>query len=313
MEKRLQNKVAESKLTLPVTAAVAVVVWLLAGLVQGGMWAQFACFVVTTYLMVELNNSYALIRIYSRTVSCSFILLACAACFTFKSWHGAVAELCAVASYIALFRTYQDHHSAGWTFYTFLCVGAGSVAYVHILYYVPVLWLLMAARLGSLNGRSLAASLIGLATPYWFAMLYVVYTGDFATAGEHFAQLWQFGRTADFSTFGLPQLLTLALVVALSVTGTVHYIRTSYKDRIRIRMFYGCFITANLTTLVFLLLQPQHFDLLIRMMIINTSPLIAHFLALTKTKATNIAFCAIVAATVIITAYNLWTLSLTSS
>lgn len=308
MAKRLQNKVAESRLTLPVTALIAVAVWLLAGLVQGGMWAQFACFVVTAYLMVELNNGNALIRIYSRTVSCSFLLMACAACFTFHSGRGAVAEMCAVAAYIPLFRTYQDRQSPGWTFYSFLCLGIGSMAYIHLLYYVPIILLLMAVRLGSLSWRTFAASLIGLATPYWFASVYFVYTGDFTMAGEHFAQLWAFGPVADFSSWRLLHALTLALVAALSITGTVHYLRTSYNDKIRIRMFYGCFITANLATLVFLALQPQLFDLLIRMMIINTSPLIAHFVALTKTKVTNIAFCAIIAAIAILTAYNLWTL-----
>lgn len=308
MEKRLQNKVAESRLTLPATAAVAVAAWLLAGLVQGGMWAQFACFVVTAYLMVELNNSNALIMIYSRTVSCSFLLMACAACFTFHSLRGAVAEMCAAAAYIPLFRTYQDRQSPGWTFYAFLCLGIGSMAHIHILYYAPLALLLMAIRLSSLSWRTFAASLIGLATPYWFASVYFVYAGDIATAGAHFAQLWAFGRIADFSSWRLPHLLTLALVATLAVTGTAHYLRTSYNDKIRIRMFYGCFITANFATLVFLALQPQLFDLLIRMMIINTSPLIAHFIALTKTKATNMAFCAIVAATAMLTAYSLWTL-----
>lgn len=308
MEKRLQNIVAESRLTLPVTAVVAAAVWLLAGLVQGGTWMQFACFVVTAYLMVELNNSNALIRIYSRTVSCSFILMACAACFSFHSLRGAVAEMCAVASYIPLFRTYQDRQSPGWTFYAFLCLGVASMAYIHILYYVPLILLLMAIRLGSLSGRTFAASLIGLATPYWFASLYFVYTGDINMAGEHFARLWTFGQIADFSSWQLPHFLTLALVVALSATGTVHYLRTSYNDKIRIRMFYGCFITVNFATIAFLALQPQLFDLLMRIMIINTSPLIAHFIALTKTKATNIAFCAIVAATALLIAYNLWTL-----
>jgi hypothetical protein len=36
---------------------------------------------------------------------------------------------------------------------------------------------------------------------------------------------------------------------------------------------------------VFLLLQPQHYDLLIRILIICSSPFIAHFFTLTRTKA----------------------------
>lgn len=306
--KHLQNKVAESRLTLPVTTVVATVVWLLAGLVRGELVTQFVCFAITTYLMVELNNSNALIRIYSRMVSCSFILLSCTACFTFRSEAEGIAELCAVASYITLFHTYQDRRSPGWTFYAFLCVGLASMVYVHILYYVPILWLLMLSRLGSISWRTFFASLLGVITPYWFASLYFLYTRDFTVASEHFAELGRFGALSDFSVLNQSQVLSLALVFILAVMGMVHYMRTSYNDKIRIRMFYGCFIVSDIITMTFLVLQPQHFDLLIRLMIINTSPLIAHFVALTKTKVTNWAFCAIAAATFALIAYNLWML-----
>ena len=40
MTKLLQNKVAESKLALPVTALYATIVWLLGGLVMQQWWLQ---------------------------------------------------------------------------------------------------------------------------------------------------------------------------------------------------------------------------------------------------------------------------------
>ena len=75
--KRLQNTVSESRMALPCTAAYAICIWLLAGLLQGNWWIQFAIFAVCTYLMVELNNANALLRIYSRMVSCTFVVLSC--------------------------------------------------------------------------------------------------------------------------------------------------------------------------------------------------------------------------------------------
>ena len=83
--KRVQNIVAESRRTLPFTAAYAVVVWLLAGLIGHGMWLQFVCFVLSVFMMVQLNNKNLLIRIYSRLVSSSYIALSCAALFLFDS------------------------------------------------------------------------------------------------------------------------------------------------------------------------------------------------------------------------------------
>jgi hypothetical protein len=115
MIKRTQNRVAESRFMLPVVVAYAIAVWLASGLLipaipitsaelLRGAWVQFACFLISAYLMVELNNSNALIRIYSRSVSCSFIVLVCAGCFLFSSLGGAIVQLCMVAAFIAAFR-----------------------------------------------------------------------------------------------------------------------------------------------------------------------------------------------------------------
>ena len=77
--KRLQNRIAESRMTLTFTAIYAVLVFLASGLVGKNLWFQFACLAVSTYLMVEFNNVNALLRVYSRMVSCAFLMLACTA------------------------------------------------------------------------------------------------------------------------------------------------------------------------------------------------------------------------------------------
>ena len=135
--KRVQNVISESRLTLPVVATYGMGTWAAAGLFHEQWWIQLACFAISTYLMIELNNSNALIRIYSRMVSCSFIILSSAMCFLFCSISQAIAELCVIASYIMLFRCYQDRQAAGRTFYAFICLGLASMFYVHTLFYVP--------------------------------------------------------------------------------------------------------------------------------------------------------------------------------
>ena len=73
--KRFQNKAAESRSTLPIAALYGGVVWILAGLIQQQWWIQAVCYVIATFIIIELNNSNALIRIYSRMVSAAFIFL----------------------------------------------------------------------------------------------------------------------------------------------------------------------------------------------------------------------------------------------
>jgi len=60
--------------------------------------------------------------------------------------------------------------------------------------------------------------------------------------------------------------------------------------------------------MLFIALQPQHFDILIGLVFVCASPLIAHLLTLTSTRFTNIAFFVILATCLIITTINLWKL-----
>ena len=306
MRKYTQNKVAESRLALPTTIVYAVVVWLLAGLIQGGWWLQFGCFALAAFLMVELNNINALIRIYSRMVTCSFLAMSCMLCFLFPSTSGAIMAPLVIGSMVSLFVGYQDKQAAKPSYYAFLLLGLASLTFVHILFFVPLIWLLMAFLLQCFSWRTWVASILGLLTPYWFGCCWWAWQQDFTFLLNHFMALGDFARPLDFSLLTVPQIVSLAVVMLFAVIGIVHYLRKYHDDKIRIRLIYDVFIWTDLTAALFLVLQPQHYDCLMCMMVINTAPLIGHFLALTRTRWTNIAFYAIVAVVLITTGFNLW-------
>lgn len=280
----------------------------MSGLFSHNLWGQFACFVVSTYLMVELNNSNALIRIYSRMMSCSYILLVCMSPFLFHSTSTMLLSICTIATFIALFITYQDKQSMGWTFYGFTSLGIASVIDVRMLYFAPVLWVAMVFYLRSMTLRTFLTSIFGLLCPYWFLSLYLIYTDDFTPAIEHFSQLARFGRVADITGLPLNVLLSTGLTFILGVTGIVHYVRNRINDKTRTRMLFNTFILVDIASMVFIILQPQLYMPLLTMMIITTSPLIAHFIALTDTRITNWSFMAIVLAVLSLTLINIFQL-----
>lgn len=308
MIKRIQNKVAGSRLTLAVTSLYGVGIWGVSGLVSQGWWIQFICFALATYLMVELNNSNALIRIYSRTVSSAFIILSGVLCFLFPIMEVGISELCLVASLLTLFHTYQDKATMGWTFYTFLLLGLVSLLWVHVFWLVPFYWIAMLYFISSLSWRNFFASLIGLVLPYWFlaAGVFIRYKGDFALFTDHFAPLATFPIPIDYSGLTIPQKLSYGFVLLLSITGIIHFFRTSYNDRLRVRQTYECLILFNVASLAFIAILPQHYNLFIEMAIITASPLIAHFITLTNTRITNIAFFVIIGTALILTGLHLW-------
>ena len=305
MTKYLQNRIAESAMALPIMVLIATMVWLLAGLVARQWWGQLVCFAVTTYLMVELSNDNALLRVRSRMVSCTFLALSCASSFLFGSLPGGIVQLCMVAAIIILFRCYQHSERTGWVYYAFLCVGLASLVFVQMFVFVPFLWLFAVTDLQALNWRSFAASLFGLATPYWFAALYAVWQKDFTDMAAHFAALADVPFPFDYTTLTAGQTVALALIVVLMFMSIAHFWLYSFEDKIRIRQFYAFFIKMSLLTAVFVGLQPQHYDVLLRLLIVFASPVIAHFLTLTHSRPTNVVFVAAMVAAALITVYNL--------
>lgn len=318
--KRPQNIIAESGMTLPVAALFGMVVWLLAGLVRQQLWPQLACFVATVYVLVELTNQNALLRVRSRMVSSTFILLSCAASFLLPQMTGGIVQFCFVVAFLLLFQTYQTTHCVGRVFYAFTAIGLASLAFVQVMWYVPVLWILMATQLQSLNWRTWFASLLGLAMPYWFALLWFLlpfnisdeWTTDLSPLAEHFAQLGDV--TIHFSLFTIHSLggiLAFALTLVLAAIGVAHFWQYSFEDKIRIRLLYGFFTTMTAVTVVFILAQPQHFDLLMRLLILCASPLIAHVMTFTSSRLSNILFFVALVLTLALIVFNLipWTAS----
>lgn len=298
--------VAGSRMTLPITVVFGVIVWMACGLLQGGMWVQLTCFMVSVWLMGVLSNGNALIRIYSSLVSSAFVAISCSACFLFDSVRGAATGMFAILSLVVLFTTYQNRSSAGSTFYAFLSIGIGSLFCATLLYYVPVAWLLMATFLRSLGWRTLAASVFGVCLPYWFACAVMVYTEDFGLLAAHLSAMASPGSLCHYDGLPAGRCAAFAFILLLGITGTIHYQRRSIDDKIRTRMYYKCLMTLFWIASAHAVLLPQHIDVALRMMVVGASPLIAHFLALTDTRLTNAAFCAIIVATLSLTAFNLW-------
>ena len=304
--RRLQNKIAESRWALPLTAVYGIVVCLMLGVVGQKMWVQAAILALSTLLMVELNNANALIRIYSRMVSCSFLVLTLMASFLFPSVGGGVVGLCFVVFYVFFLHAYQDRLAVMPIFTAFLALGIASFFFVKILYFVPLLWLLMAVRLQAFSARTFFASLLGLLTPYWLLSVYFFIKSDFDAPLRHFQRLTQFDfPSLNHILLADNQIVTAIFLIFLAITGIVHFVRQRSRDKLRTQMIYELFLVVTLFTIVFLVLQPQYYDFLLRILIIHAAIFIGHFIALTRTKVTNIAVIVIIAATLALTAYNI--------
>lgn len=310
MSKRIQNRIAESRYTLPITALYSIFIWLCAGLVSHQWWIQFCCFVVSAFMLMLINKENVLIRIYSRLVSSSYLVLTCAAVFLFESRACAIMQMGAAISFYLLWHCYQDRRSVGWTFYTFFFLSVGSIIQIQVLYYLPIFWIMMAWFISSLSWRTFFASLVGLLTPYWLCMPYFVLQGEdcITLLTNHLSPLHNIGSLPDYSVLNLNQLVLLVLLVILMIIGSLHFITTSYKDTVRVRQIFFSFITTAIFSIALLLIQPHCYNIVIHVLILVVSPMIAHFFALTSTRFTNILFMVTLTIILLVTGFNLWTL-----
>jgi len=305
--KHIQNIVAESHRTLPITAVYAIVIWLMAGLINEGWWLQFGCFVLSVFLMMQMNSQNLLTRIYSRTVSVSYMALICTPVFLFHSVSGALLQICIIATLLILFSCYQDNESPGRIFYTFLLIGIGGLINLHMLLFIPLFWILMAFFVYAMGWRTWFASLIGLLTPFWFtAGFWLFGMRSFSDLTPPFALQLPTLQWFDFSDFSMQQALFLAFILLLIVIGSIHFIIDSIHDKIRVRQLYYAFMFLGAYSLVLLFILPHEYDMLIRVITIAVSPLIGHFFALTHSKFSNMLFFVIVIGLLAITSYNLW-------
>ncbi len=292
-------------MALPVTLIYMVAFMVVQVLLGHDTWLQMALLAVSSILMAELNNANALIRIYSRMVSCSFIVMTTAANFLLSSTNVGWAQIGLIAFFIFLLHAYQDVRAAGWVFYAFAALSLASIPFVHVLYLVPLLWIILGTNILALSLRTFLASLLGLMVPYWFIGAYAIVFQHLDWLAAHFMALAHPGAVFDLTVLNDHQALTFIFMMIITALGSVHFLMFSYQDKIRTRMIYEMFITLSVCCLLLMLIFPTLFNGFMALAIVVTAPLIGHFLALTHSRLSNIFFFVIIAAALLLTAYNL--------
>ncbi len=301
MTKRFQNRAAESSLLFTTTAIYAAIIWLLADENVLARWPQLLCIMLSTFLMRELCNSNSLIRVRTQLVSSIFLLLTVAVPSLFGILRSNLLSVCIIIFLMLLFSTYQNEKGTGRMYWASLALGTATLVNIHLLIYIPIIWLLSLTQLQSLNIRTWIASLLGLLTPYWLLSPWLLFTRDWQLVYDFFAPLTNCYPLFDYGCLPVSTIGFLVLVTILSFCSLTNFLQKSYEDRIRARQMYGFLFILFLVTLIFLLLRPDLYQLFIPIITICSSLLIAHFFALTHTKTTNIVFICTLVLFVVVT------------
>ena len=166
--KRLQSQVTAGRWTLPAVIFICALCWVLTyflfpdsiasttpkdsssflqstrDLLLPG-WAErivsFLVYAIIGYFLIELNNQFSIIRMRASMQTAIYFLLVTVCPGMHLLYIGDIVALGSLISIYFLFKSYQQAQAAGYLFYSFFFIGAGSILFPQLTI-LSVLWLL---------------------------------------------------------------------------------------------------------------------------------------------------------------------------
>lgn len=292
-EHSFRRSVVESTLSLPIMSIVTFLLWVITPKWDGRLWASLLIVGVMTYIIVEWNNQCQLLRIRSRMNSVTFLTMMC----MFPALHTAgpklLPALCLLGAYFCLFKAYGLYKPEGYVFHSFLFISIGSLYYPPLLLLVPTLFFSAGAQLRVLTVKSVSASILGTLLPYWLyaaSMFVKMYYIDGGVTLPNSARIAELFPITTYFTTDLPDYTALnawhwsalGFVGFLGIVSVIHFVSTSYNDKIRTRQYYYTLLYSSLPILFIAAWWPDDIMYTLPLLVLNLTPFAAHYLALAK-------------------------------
>lgn len=263
---------------------------------------------LTTCICMETNAIQHVIRIRTRMMSCVWLMLASSMSFMHTWGAPAISAACLAISYYLLFRCYQLYDSTSWVYHSFLFLGLGSISsslmlFMGILYYIYLICFLR-----SLTWRGFWAGILGMITPYWCLAIWYLATGRMEEIQEFLTStmVWEPVSWQALASMPLTNTVTIGIVFLLSLAGLFHYMQTRYNDKIHVRMILYIYTSQTILLMAYLLLQPGQYENIMALLVVSSSPLIAHYFSLTDSWFSNMFFILSLLLCGTIAYFNLW-------
>lgn len=332
--RRLQSRVTAGRGTLPTVIFICTLCWVLTyflfpditAATEGSgssslwqsvgtsllpIWAEqivsYLLYAVIGYFLIELNNQFGIIRMRASMQTAIYFLLVTVCPAMHPLYAGDIAAVAFLISIYFLFKSYQQSHAAGYLFYSFLFIGAGSLLFPQLTF-LSVLWLLEAYRFKSLTLRSFCGALLGWALPYWLLFGHAFFYSEMQLFYQPFTELVTFGKLFDFRALPLWEISILGYLFVQFIVSAAHCIIAGYEDKIRTRAYLQFLIDLTFFLFLLIALQPDYGTDLLPLLMISSSILIGHFFVLTGSKTSNLFFIFSFVSLILLFGFNIWTL-----
>lgn len=193
-----------------------------------------------------------------------------------------VGVFCLVLAIYQLFISYHDPTAVKNAYNATLILGIGSLLWVHILWFIPLFWFGM-YNFRSLNIRTWLASVLGVATVYWFVLGWCVWQNDFTAFTLPFSTFFKI-RWLAIGSIGWLDGVGLIYLIVLALAASLNILWHEYEDNLRTRQFLFFLIALTIWTFGLFVLYEQSSEELLEMVCMPIAILLAHFFTVLRGK-----------------------------
>ena len=264
----------------------------------------FGLMIGGAFLLHRANYALALIREKTMLPFLFYILFISTNpdFFPFKSTS--LGVFCLILAIYELFTSYHDPDSRSKAFNASLLIGIGSLLWIHLLWFIPLFWIGM-YNFRSLTPRTLAASILGAGTVYWFLLGWCVWQQDFSMFTLPFSVLFKI-RFLSAEGVVLLDWISIIAIALLTVVASINIITHDYDDTLRSRQFLSFLILMSVWAFCLYFLYEQASEEFLETACIPTSILIAHFFSVGRGKVVYGSFYTIVVLLIALLFVRLW-------
>ena len=301
---RFQYEVATGRATLPVVTILTLFLWTIS---TPQLWTNIGSllsFGIATYLIVETDTKFALIRTRTSLPASLFLLFYAATPFL-HTWNvELLLPILFICMLYSLFQSYESPHASTSIFHAFFWMGLSSLIVPCFAWIAPLIYIHM-INLRSPEGKTFFAGIIGFTLPYWFLFGYYLYTDQITSFYPIVSRLIQFDPI-DYTTIHISRYILWGTIVILWIIYSIPYLQTAYKDKVQTRILLQVILFMGIWINILIALQPSHIDALLPLSIIPMVFMGGHLFPLTFTRFTRILFIATLVIWLVLCLFNLW-------
>lgn len=314
----LKDRITTNTATLFVAGVLTALLWLQTGFpsfsygLAGKSLVNLEGFLATLCVMASLrhmSNGNALMRVRTWMVPSIFLIMS-GAIFSLHALRPVQAGVFLYAfSQYYLLKSYQEYHAERFIVISFMFLGAASIFYPRLIYLSILYDVSMLVQLRAFMPRTILAGLFGLIVPIELYVGFLFLTGDPMQIYNYVNAVISFENLA-IPKWSLTEMVNLGFVVLLFLIGCIHYSHTNFNDKIRTRMYFYIVILQTAGLLALLAAHPLDYDELLPFIVMESSPVVGHYLVFSRGKAGTVFFVLIILLIIVVAAFNIWSTSL---